>query len=174
MKYFLVRGRRQKTKSFALLRNYFSHSVDSKSPLLTQIATLSERALSWINIEELYLDNNKLTDTHILQLESIRFCTKLKKLSLSLNFISDKGALQLANVPLKKLEVLDLWGNFIKKYKTAILLMKNTNWGSLKTLCLYYTGWAKEKQLAVQSLQQKESSRWQYMFTFTSDFFESP
>ena len=101
VKYFLVRGGRQKTKSFTLLPNYFSHSVDSKSPLLTQIATLLEHALSWINIEELYLDNNKLTDTHIPQLESIRFCTKLKKLSLSLNFIPDKGALQFANVPLK-------------------------------------------------------------------------
>ena len=74
----------------------------------------------------LNLDRNYLTDAHLSLLENMR-CRNLKYLSLRYNLITDEGALILAkNAFWKKLEVLDLWGNEIKKYKSAILLMKRT------------------------------------------------
>ena len=120
------------------------------------LATLKQHPLSWINLEVLNLDRNYLTDAHLSLLENMR-CRILMYLSLRYNLITDKGALILAkNAFWKKLEVLDLWGNEIKKYKTAILLMKRTNWGNLKALYLPYHKWAKEKTQAILSCQQQE------------------
>ena len=83
----------------------------------------------------------------------------MKKLSLRDNLITDAGALILAkNENLKSLEVLDLRENQIKKYKTAITLMKNPNWKKLQTLYLSSEGWAREKQRAILSLQKKKSA----------------
>ena len=119
--------------------------------------TLPQHALSWINIEVLNLDQNQLTDAHLSHFAKMRFC-KLKSLDLRDNLITDEGALTLIKgMLLKNLEDLNLWGNEIKKYKTAILLMKNTNWGSLKTFNLSYEKLAIEKLRTIKSFQQQES-----------------
>ena len=128
----------------------FSNQNSSKFKIVPLLATLSKHLLSWINLEELYLDNNDLTDEHLSLLE---FCPpKLRKLSLRWNLITDAGALILTkNENLKNLEVLDLRGNKIRKYKAAITLMKNPNWKKFVTLYLSSEGWAREKVKAIQS-----------------------
>lgn len=119
------------------------------------LVDLLQKSLSWINVEEVYLGKNSLTDADLWKFGEIRNLRKLRKLALSHNEITDEGALHLLKTTYwKSLEVLDLRNNKIKGYKTVLLLAGNENWPNLNRLRVSKNRITEERLNALQYYPQ--------------------
>ena len=123
------------TESTSELSCWSQFSEHRHGNITAEIVALLQKPVSWLSIEEAYFDRSDLTDDHLSEFENVRYFRNLKKLSLMSNNITDEGALKIAKIgKWKRLEELDLKGNLIRRYKTAIALTENRNWPNFTVL----------------------------------------
>ena len=90
----------------------------------------------------------------------------LKKFFLSANKITDKGMLLLTkNKAWKKLEIVDLRGNLITKYKSVLCFVETGHWENFKTLLISSFGLSPDKANALDKCKALHNSKVQVDFS---------